>query len=271
MENTLSFERHVKDLADEEKSEQAIEFIGIIVRNWCRKNKLELRWIVLNNVVSKERLIYEKIHSETVEFIKKNPIRRYPEYKKLVLEIAEDMLNKGFINFNDLLLEKNNLAWKQVAGQLKPYAFKWYQTRRTRIDIDINDIHWSAINVLFEKLSSGQLRFTNSFELKSYYFRILENKMKEQFRVIKKEHLMVNELPDLSYEASGFEEDDQILKIKKEIKQLSANEQYIIMEYFLHEKKLSEIAEKMNITAQNCRVIKHRAIQKLMKKVTDLR
>lgn len=267
MENADNFKKFVSDLIDGKATSKAIEFIAIILRNWCRKNKLEAKWMAFDNKFTGETEFCEMILSETREIIQKNEIDSYNNYKSIVIESAEEILNKGFKNFNQLLLEKNNLAWKYVTEQLMIYALKWYKTRNYSMDIDIIDLHWAAMNTLFEKQYLKKLKFNNSFELKSYYFRILENKMKEQFRKIKRENLLSREIPDLPGDVSNSEEDDLVLYLKQEIKKLSENEQFIVQEYFVYEKKLTEIAEKLNISAENCRVIKHRIMKRLFEKI----
>ncbi len=267
MESAENFEKFVSDLNDDKASTKTIELIKIIIRNWCRKNKLEIKWIAFDNMLTMDTEFCRMVHSNTREMIRGNEINTYKDYKSMVINSAEELLNKGFENFYRLLLEKNNLAWKYVTEQLMIYALKWYKTRNFNMDVDIIDLHWSAINTLFEKQYLKKLRFNNSFELKSYYFRILENKMKEQFRKVKKENLLSREIPDLRFEASNSEEDDLMLFLKQEIKKLSENEQFIVQEYFVYEKKLKEIAEKLDISAENCRVIKHRVMKRLFEKI----
>jgi len=269
MESTDNFKTFIAALAKGEADTRAIEFIGIIVRNWCRKNKLEIQWIAFENMVWNDVEFYKNIHSAIMKIIRRENIKTYSNYKALILNTAEEMLKKGFENFNTLLIEKNNLAWKCVEEQLKVYAFKWHSSRNYGKDSDCHDLHWSAIHILFEKLSFKKLYFRSSFELKSYYFRILENKMKEHLREKKKENRMSREIPELFYDTDDSKEDDLICFVKKEINKLAENEKYIIQEYFIYEKKLTEIAEELNISAENCRVIKHRALKKLMESIPE--
>ncbi|MBN2523912.1 MAG: sigma-70 family RNA polymerase sigma factor [Bacteroidales bacterium] len=269
MESTDNFKTFIAALAKGESDTRAIEFIGIIVRNWCRKNKLEIQWIAFENMVWNDTEFYRNIHSAAMKIIRRENTKTYNNYKALIVSTAEKMLKKGFENFNTLLIEKNNLAWKRVEKQLKVYAFKWHSSRTYGKDSDCHDLHWSAIHILFEKLSFKKLHFKNSFELKSYYFRILENKMKEHFREKKKENRISREIPELFYDTDDSKEDDLICFVKKEINKLAENEKYIIQEYFIYEKKLTEIAEELNISAENCRVIKHRALKKLMESIPE--
>ncbi len=267
MESTDHFKIFITDLAKGEESARAIEHIGIIVRNWCRKNKLELKWIVSGNRILENDELYYKMYLKALATIRKGGIKTYSDYKRLVLTLAEEMLTKGFEEFNTLLINKNNLSWKLAEEQLKVYALKWYKTRNISTDLDIHDLHWSAMHVLFEKLFQKKLSFRNSYELKSYYFRILENKMKEQFRKNKKEQLMSHKIPELSYETQDSGKDERLEVVKQEIKKLADNEQFIIREYFFCERKLTDIAKKLNISPENCRVIKHRAMKRLMEKI----
>jgi len=129
---------------------------------------------------------------------------------------------------------------------------------------DINTCYFSALSTLYEKLSLKQMTFADSHDLKSYFFRIFENKTLESLRADRKHLMTTNNFPELISEDADNEYDEIITLLKKHIRKLAYNEQYILMAYFLYGKKLTEIATELGITAENCRVIKHRTINRLI-------
>ncbi len=248
-----------------------LEHISIIMNQWCQKNKLELSWTTLSVKDESEKAIAHWVYNEFMATLHQNhtACNSYSEYKKKVIEIAGRMIAEGFKKFNDLLISGNNDAWKSINDKLKIYFAKWFYNRQLYLEGEPEDLFSSAIAVLFEKVSSKELQFTDSCGLKSYFFRILENKAMETNRKQAAFFKFQNELPDESYVSSMQDDKDELfLTIQNRIRELSEIEQHILIHYFWNEKKLNEIAEELRISFENCRVIKHRAIQKIAKSIT---
>jgi RNA polymerase sigma factor (sigma-70 family) len=117
---------------------------------------------------------------------------------------------------------------------------------------------------MLEKICGNRLSFKSSSMLKSYFFSILENKTKESTR---NNRFTTDTIVDTLEGDSVLETneyDDTYLHVKKEMKKLTSNEQYILTAFYMYDKSLLYISKVLNLSYENCRVIKHRAIKKLM-------
>jgi RNA polymerase sigma factor (sigma-70 family) len=243
-----------------------IEHLGIIIRQWCRKKKLEINWISLDGETGDENALYYKIYRQLVDDMvgKVVAVSSYTDYKKHVLFIAEGLMREGFSCFNRLLIDRCNLTWKLVANRLKVYTAIWMNNRRLSLDFSRDILHHQSVIVLFEKIAQKKLTFTDSCELKSYYFRILENKSREEHRKLLKSRRFTDVIPEVGRDDLHDESDERFGCVKEQIDRLDGMEKHVLSAYFVHEKKLSEIAGELQITAEHCRVIKHRAMKRLI-------
>ncbi|MBN1790393.1 MAG: sigma-70 family RNA polymerase sigma factor [Bacteroidales bacterium] len=243
-----------------------LEHIGIVSRHWCRKNKLEIRWVVFNLIPGNDGMIYESILEQMPFPLRQNgiPTGAYQEYKNFVVTCLTEMLDKGFAEFNQWLIQCDNRAWSMVSETLKKYSIIWASTRNPQLINDMNELHFATLNTLFEKTSTLKLAFDNSAGLKSYYFRILENKTKEFHRQKIKHSNVVYDIPGDIVEDHTFQPNDLSDIVHKKIRSLEEKERYILFAYFMYGKKLNEIAAELNISPEHCRVIKYRALKQLI-------
>lgn len=247
----------------------AYEHVELIVRNWCRKNKLELEWIGDINGVNNEGELFRSICNglrQTVINENEN-ISGFADYKKKTLIITARLLKEKFSDFYSLLKTGNDRAWKRFDERLRIYAIKWFSNRNYQRESDIPDIYNESLKTMLEKISGNKLFFKNSSMLKSYFFSILENKTKEYKR---KNNFTMDIIDDVLEGASVMETneyDDTYFSLKNELNKLADTEQYILKEFYMYDKNLLHIAKELHISYENCRVIKHRAIKKLMEAV----
>jgi len=264
-----NFERFFSKLKEDDIESWAFayEHVELIVRNWCRKNKLEIEWIadekdiysagkLLGTVCT---LLHEKLTTK-----KYNDSINFPAYKRMLILIAEEQFHEKFNNFYHLLEISNDRAWKCVDERLGIYAIKWFSNRNYQRESDIPDIYNESLKIMLEKISGNKLFFKNSSMLKSYFFSILDNKTKEYQR---KNIITMDIVDDVLEGASVMETneyDDTYFSLKNELNKLADTEQYILKEFYMCDKSLLHIAKELHISYENCRVIKHRAIKKLM-------
>jgi RNA polymerase sigma factor (sigma-70 family) len=244
-----------------------MEHIGIICRNWCRKHKIEMTWIINEELTGEEFDVTKEIYRGYLEHCKnqESGFSDYNNYKDLMLKLLKEILENGFKEFNRRLVQGDNKTWKLFDRRMRQYVWIWSKNKGVSLSSeDINTCYFSALSTLYEKLSLKKMTFVNSHDLKSYFFRIFENKTLENYRVNRRYLMTTNNLPELIYEDTGNDNDEILTLLKKNIRKLAYNEQYILMAYFLYEKKLTEIATELGITAENCRVIKHRTINRLI-------
>lgn len=243
-----------------------LEHMGIVIRQWCRKHKYEITWFSMDGKIDDEHVLYHKIYRQLVDDVisKAVTISSYTDYKKHVLFVAEGLMREGFSCFNRLLIDGCNSAWKRVATMLRMYTTVWLNNRGVSFEYSGNVLHHQALITLYEKISQKELIFADSCELKSYYFRILENKSREEHRKVEKSRRFTDIIPERYDEDMFSEPDERIACVKEQIERLDGMEKHVLSAYFVHEKKLTEIAGELQITAENCRVIKHRAMKRLI-------
>ena len=271
----ISFMKKIGDISDfiravnrgdSTESTRVVEHIGIIIRQWCRKNKCEISWVAFHGKVCDDHEIVKKIYDAFIDKIIMNEIHitGFIEYKNSILEIGTEVLKNGFTDFNDLLIIGDNKAWKKVQGVLQVYTRVWLSKRKLAFLLQPDELHHVSLHTLFEKMAGKNLRFDSSYALKSYYFSILENKSREENRERLRAQRFTNDIPDQYEDDTTQMNDDLLCLIKEQIARLDGMEKLILVAYFTREKKLTEIAAELNITPENCRVIKCRAMKRLI-------
>jgi RNA polymerase sigma factor (sigma-70 family) len=252
--------------SDRNACEIISEHISILVEQWGRKNKIELCWNSMGNEVVPVDKLLSRVRKDVIVAIQINPGRfcSFADYKSKVVEIVEVIVDKGFRDFNTMLIQGNNISWSLLDNKLKVLSAKWFSDRKSFFTGDASDVYYSAVAVLYEKISSEEKYFNNSYGLKSYFFCILENKALENNRK-QSGFRSLNQIVPVAEYTTDFSDDNEeiILQIRNKLNRLSETEQYIIVQHFWNEKKLNEIADELSISFENCRVMKHRAIKKI--------
>ena len=251
---------------DKNASEVFFEHISIIMDQWSRKNKFELCWNAGQSRTIPVKVLCRKVYDAVFLSVKNQPeaYTEFRTYKNAIIETAERIMAEGFKEFNHLLIDGDNSSWKLVDEKLKRFSAKWFYERKSLLKGNEKDVYNASVAILYEKISSTQKYFNNSYGLKSYFFCILENKALENNRKKPEFIQQDQDMPEIIQEWHPPEEpEERIIKIRNNISRLSEIEQYIIVHHFWNEKKLNEIAEELQISFENCRVIKHRAIKKI--------
>jgi len=263
-----NFEIFITNLIKNDESTWSVasEHIEIILGNWCRKNKLELEWIAdeegVCNTSKQLEIICVLLREELMK--RSHDSITFADYKKILILIAEKEINERFKKFYHLLELKNDQAWKYVDRRLRIYVVKWFSNRNYQKPPYIPDIYSDSLEIMLEKICGKTLFFKNSRMLKSYFFSILENKTKESVRNNKFTIDTVVDVLEGVCVMETNEYDDTYLFVKKAMKRLTSNEQYILTAFYMHDKNLLHISKELHLSYENCRVVKHRAIKKLM-------
>lgn len=241
------------------------EHIGIILRTWCKRNKNEITWMMRKGKIETEFSLHTRVTDDLYSVLKddKSEIKNYKHYQDFIIEKGNQYLADGYASFNKALIGASSLPWQLLEKTMWKYAVKWLADRNIFNREAIRELHYGALEVLFEKIKQQSLQFNQSSELKSYYFKILEFKWKEFIREKGKSHRYTDKIPELFYSTDESGAHPLTDKIREYIKQLEPDEQYILKAYYFFEKKLTEIAEDLELSPENCRVIKHRALRKL--------
>jgi RNA polymerase sigma factor (sigma-70 family) len=201
-------------------------------------------------------------------FEKTNDIYDFSGLKQIILEINEKLLDECFQHFMRLIISKDEKAWNLLCNGIKIRIYRFLRMEGYSQVNNFEEILQESLIVFTEKLELGNLEFVNSNKLKSFIIRIAQLKLYEKFRVSKKQKdlLRIDEvnynLPELGSCQEVFENGEYVAYL---FKKLEKKEQLIIYYFFFEQKQLKEIAEKINISEENCRVIKYRTIRKLRK------
>jgi RNA polymerase sigma-70 factor, ECF subfamily len=165
-------------------------------------------------------------------------------------------------------LKKNDdRAWEHLNLVLKRVLVKWLNKKGVNKS-NFKELYNNIMAVFIEKFQG--LTFENFSSLKSYVFAIAENKVKEFYRAQTREH-RTESLEQVHSKAyfeglNAIEENEDQYRLKKIyalVDHLSFQEKKVLLLYYNEEKSLDEIAELLQLTPGNVRVIKHRAIEKI--------
>ena len=182
---------------------------------------------------------------------------------------------KDFISFLEKLKAGNERSWYQLDFVLRRIVCKWLIQRSIPVD-DAIEIYNAVISVFYEKIQKTKFETFNN--LKSYVFSIAENKLKEYFRNRVKRR--INEKAyDEHYSkyiiaisnAKPIENERQMFEVERCIKLLTQKERTILNFVYKEAKSLKEVAGILSISESNARVIKHRALEKIRKRIFEYR
>jgi RNA polymerase sigma-70 factor, ECF subfamily len=252
--------------------ENVVYIINRIVKTWCLKNKMEITWTVSyikeQNSNGMVQTIWKDLSDDGI------PGKPFTIFKSRIIELAGQLTKEEFSLFIELLKSDNARAWNELVAIFKIRCALWMAERVDDQEY-ISHIFNDAIMVFHNDLFSGKkLHFADSYALKSYLFRILENKIKEYRRAKKKSRLELYERENIeTYFYLDENEDsvnnDQLNLIEHIIERLDGEEQEILRKYYFSGQKLKDIAKVLNITEENVRIKKHRAVKRIIKNLSE--
>jgi RNA polymerase sigma factor (sigma-70 family) len=179
---------------------------------------------------------------------------------------------KDFAGFLVKLRDGNERSWYHLDFVLKRIVCKWLCQKRIPLDDSI-EIYNSVFSIFYEKIQ--QTDFENFRKLKSYVFSIAEYKVKEFYR--EKVNRRRNEsIEDEHYSryiiavsnTKQAEIEEQIDQVMACFEQLNEKERTVLSLVYKEGKLLWEVAQILAIGEGNVRVIKHRALAKIRKRLS---
>lgn len=253
--------------------EDAVYIISRIVKTWCSKNLLELTWTT-GYIKNQENgylaaMIWDNLTPEDIRD------RSIHSVKSRIIELADEIINNEFNLYIELLKINDVRAWNQLVSVFKIRCASWLGDRVEKREF-IRQIFNDALMVLHKDFSSEKkLQFSNSCALKSYLFKILENKIKEHNRENNRLQFELHEREDIeTFPYIDSSEDsvkaEQLSLIENSIDQLEIEEQEILRKHYFEGKKLKKIAEELELTEENVRIKKHRAMKRIMKSLRGI-
>ena len=182
---------------------------------------------------------------------------------------------KDFISFLEKLKAGNERSWYQLDFVLRRIVCKWLIQRSIPLD-DAIEIYNAVISVFYEKIQKTKFETFNN--LKSYVFSIAENKSKEYFRnrVKRRRNERAYDEHYSKYiiaisNAKPIENEGQMFEVERCFKLLTQKERTILNFVYKEAKSLKEVAGILSISESNARVIKHRALEKIRKRIFEYR
>ncbi len=268
-----NFQDFLKDLQQDNNQAWDKLFITteIIIKHWAEEKRLEILWCADENGVLNKDEYFNLIIKELKFFLEKGyKIYDFSGFKRVIINISHKLLDEGFLYFMNLISTKNKKAWNIFCDGIKIKIYRFLRMEGYSQINNFEEIFQETLIVFTEKLALGNLEFLNSYKLKSFMLRIAQLKLYEIFRISKKQKdlLWIDEmnynLPESGSYQEVFENKEYAAYL---FKKLEKKEQLIIYYYFFEQKQFKEIAKQLNISEENCRIIKYRAIRKLRKVV----
>jgi RNA polymerase sigma factor (sigma-70 family) len=182
---------------------------------------------------------------------------------------------KEFISFFEKLKAGHERSWYRLDFVLKRIVCKWLNQKSIPVD-DAVEIYNAVFSIFYEKIQ--QTKFENFRNLKSYIFSIAENKLKEYYRhrVNRKKNESIDNEPYSKYiiaisksAQTESQEQERLTRVEKCFVLLTQQERRIINLVYKEGISLKEVAEMNAISESNVRVIKHRALAKIRKHLTE--
>ena len=176
------------------------------------------------------------------------------------------------INFDEFINRlKNNdeYVWKTLDFVLKRVVYNLI-LKKGITDVKAKIIYRDTLSTFYEKINS--CNFKNFNKLKSYVLAIAANKIKEAYRNEMREQKLVaidnvnprNLSPQFYFDNESHHEENKT-DVRHLLSSLNDRERNIVYSLYYKNENMNNIANRLGISNDNCRVIKHRAIQKLKK------
>jgi len=253
--------------------EKLYSIAKIMIEHYAESENIELDWAADDlGLVA----LYPDWFDKLFERFKNNfpifegQIKEFQDFKNLFLKLVRSELENLFAHFTSLLIKNDNKAWSLLNKALQKKLFIWITKHGLNEPESAQYIYFEGLSVLLEKIISGKAQFENSSKLKSYFIKILENKIKEHRRKLSKQmnYFEIEQYQSLRGHEFAIiqepEEDQNLIRlVQKQISELETDEREIIIRFFYYKEKLNEIAVNLSISEENCRVIKFRVLKKL--------
>lgn len=271
MKNESDFSHLITSVSngDYEALERLRFVVSAMLKTWVKRERQEIRWIASGGKCLDQFLIVKDIIDRYLEAYSNNRTgNSFAEFREFTVKEFKEQINARFREFMKLLGEKNQIAWKIVYDDLQNRAAAWFYKRNHSLNEEKHSIFNIAIQVCYSKFIDNEFKVDAPVAFKSYFFRILENKVHESL----KDNYYLRSVPfgeadpvlfanpDIS---ESMEEDETKMLVSRALEKLNKDEYHILTDYFYGEKSLKEIALETKQTEENVRIKKFRALKKL--------
>jgi RNA polymerase sigma-70 factor (ECF subfamily) len=186
--------------------------------------------------------------------------------------VKSHIADTDFPGFLEKLKCGHEKSWYQLDFVLKRIICKWLIQKKIPVN-DSLELYNDVFSILYEKLP--HTRFASFGNLKSYVFAIAENKVKEYYRKnTNRRTLGYEQYSHYFFAITDSEEEENremINQVAKCLKKLNNRERTIIDLVYKEGRSLKETAELLDIEEGHVRVIKHRAIGRIRKQISEMK
>ncbi len=256
-------------LKNEQQALKSLKFVvQQVIKQWMAKTKNETAWLASHNRIMHIDDISESLLKDVTEQINGGLLNDYKSLRHFIISRLETITKNHFYDFFKMLCKGNNKAWKNLSDTLRVRCLGWFYHRNIKDNVLISETFNDSMTLLYEKLSAGELKFSDAIALKSYYFRVLEYKIMEYSRS-QLPHIELSEITHYSdstfdpYLPVVTEEAGKI--IEHALAMLDDTDKDIIISYYFYGEHLNVIAVRTGLSEENVRVRKHRALGFLKK------
>jgi RNA polymerase sigma-70 factor (ECF subfamily) len=190
-----------------------------------------------------------------------------------MLPLQRHIHKEDFVNFLEKLKCGDDRAWYQLDFVLKRILYKWLNSKMIPVE-DTSAIYNGIISIFYEKIRNTD--FHDFKNLKSYVFSIADKKVKEFYRNNARDlrnDSIENDHYCKYFVQQGNTDQTDIIHLTKQIdecyRSLNPKEQQVIFMVYKKGKRLKEVSEILGMQESNIRVIKHRALKKIRKKLNQ--
>lgn len=243
--------------------------LTVMLKTWAKRERQELRWMASCGKCVQHFFIVKTIIEKYLEnFTQNKDNPSFVKFRDYALKEFSDHIRIGFMEFVELLRQKNQQAWKIIYEDLQNRSAAWFYKKNHSLNGEDHSVFTLSVEIFYSKFIDNGIFFSDSVEFKSYFFRILENKVLEALKDPYPKHsvpiddagIKVFVHPDTE---SSFSDDERGKILTTALNRLNHDENHILSEYYFGEKSLKEIAQETNQTEENVRIKKFRALKKL--------
>lgn len=242
-----------------------------MLNTWARRERQEIRWIASDGKCMDHPSLVKTIIEKYLKVYAQNKaIPSFGSFMEYAIREFRELVQAGFMQFLQLLRQNNQQAWKIVYEDLQERSAAWFYKKNHSLNGKEHSIFTLSVEIIYTKFMDNAIFAGDAVAFKSYFFRILENKVHEAFkdpfskRSVPIEEVHIKSLFHFDTDSS-VEEDERVKILVRALGILNPEESQILNEYYFGEKNLKTIAQETNQTEENIRIKKFRALKKLNK------
>ena len=203
------------------------------------------------------------------------PVQSYAHLRKEFSDILEVLFRSYLSQLLAGLVEVQHQEGNMSTSKLMHYFYLksiGYLKNRIAAESTRWVIFMDSFSELISIISQRKKKFVTLVDLRKYFFGILRNKIKEDYRKSQREKLFIDQEEDVdnlsgcmdnSNWLSATIRNEQVECLEIQLGKLQKREQEILLSHFGKGKKHKDIAQFLNLSTENCRKICSRSFTKI--------